>query len=134
MNAITPICSDKDCKVQVDGKCRLKHDPVESCPNYAAERDVVDVPSEEEKPRTEVPVGLWASEKMLIPDLAALARRCRVHRVALVGEEKVGKTTLLASIYGMYCKGPFAGLTFAGSETLLAWISTVADSPNEGRS
>ncbi len=58
---------------------------------------------------------------MLLDDVAAFARRRRVRNVALVGEEKVGKTTLLASIYGMYCKGPFADLTFAGSETLLAF-------------
>jgi double-GTPase-like protein len=123
MNAVAPICNDKQCKVQVDGKCRLKHDPVESCSNYAAEKEVIDeaVLVVEEEPRTAPPVRIWSSEKMLLADLAAFARRRRVRNVALVGEEKVGKTTLLASIYGMYCKGPFADLTFAGSETLLAF-------------
>lgn len=123
MNAVAPICNDKECKVQVDGKCRLKHDPVESCPNYAAEKEVVEeaVVVVEEEPRTALPVSIWSSETMLLADLGAFARRRRVRNVALVGEEKVGKTTLLASIYGMYCKGPFADLTFAGSETLLAF-------------
>jgi hypothetical protein len=121
MNAVAPICSDNECKVQVDGKCRLKYDPVESCPNYAAEKDVVVEAVVEEEPRTAPPVGIWSSEKMLLTNLTAFARRRRVRRVALVGEEKVGKTTLLASIYGMYCKGPFADLSFAGSETLLAF-------------
>ena len=55
---------------------------------------------------------------MLFADLSAFRRRRLVRNIALVGEQKVGKTTLCASIYGMYCKGPFAGLTFAGSETL----------------
>jgi hypothetical protein len=119
MNAVAPICSDPECKVQVDGKCLLKHDPIEGCPNYAADKDIIEEVDEE--PRTAPPVKIWASEKMLLGDLAAFARRRRVRTVALVGEQKVGKTTLLASIYGMYCKGPFAGLTFVGSESLLAF-------------
>src|SRR5262249_46312302 len=115
------ICSDKECKVHVDGKCRLKHDPVESCPNYAAQKDLVDDVAVEEEPRTAPPIKIWSSDKMLLDDLVTFARRCRVRNVALVGEKKVGKRPLLAWIYGMYCKGPFAGLTFAGSETLLAF-------------
>ena len=58
--------------------------------------------------------------------ISALSRRRRLRTVALVGEEKVGKTTLLASIYAMFCKGPFADLTFAGSETLLAFAKLQA--------
>src|SRR6202035_3933520 len=34
---------------------------------------------------------------------------------------KAGKTTLLASIYAMFLKGPFAGMTFAGSATLVGF-------------
>jgi hypothetical protein len=41
--------------------------------------------------------------------------------VALVGERKAGKTTLLASIYAMFLKGPYAGLKFAGSVTLVGF-------------
>lgn len=121
MNAVAPICSDEDCKVEVDGKCQLKHDPVESCPNYAAQKDVVDEALVEDEPRTAPLVKIWSSDKMSLADLSSFARRRRIRNVALVGEEKVGKTTLLASIYGMYCNGPFAGLTFTGSETLLAF-------------
>lgn len=121
MNVAVPICSNAECKVQIDGKCQLKHDPVESCPNYAAETVVFDETDEEEEPRTAPPVEIWTSEKLSLGDLAALRRQRQLRTVALVGEEKVGKTTLLASIYGMYCKGPFAGLAFAGSETLLAF-------------
>jgi Double-GTPase 2 len=121
MNAGAPICKEPGCNVQVDGKCRLKHDPVESCPNYAAEIDDEVETEAEEEPRTVPPVAIWSSDKMSLADLSALSRRRRLRTIALIGEEKVGKTTLLSSIYGMYCKGPFAGLTFAGSETLLAF-------------
>ncbi|MFD1987434.1 hypothetical protein ACFSOZ_34000 [Mesorhizobium newzealandense] len=121
MNVAAPICSDTACQVQVDGVCRLGNDPVEGCPHYAIETDEIEVPAEEQEPRVAQPVPIWSSEALLLDDLVALKRRRQVRTIALVGEQKVGKTTLLASIYGAYCKGPFADLTFVGSETLLAF-------------
>ena len=121
MNTAAPICSYNGCKVQVDGKCALGRDPVESCENYAADVGPTEELDEPEEPRTVPPVEIWASNKMLLADYSALSRRRRLRTVALVGEEKVGKTTLLCSIYAMFCKGPFADLTFAGSETLLGF-------------
>lgn len=126
MNVVAPICSHVGCKVQTDGICLLGHDPVESCPNYASDAEPVEEFEESEEPRTAPPVKIWASEKMQLADYPALARRRRLRTVALVGEEKVGKTTLLCSIYGMFCKGPFADLTFAGSETLLGFAKLQA--------
>lgn len=108
MNAVAPICNDKECKVQVDGNCRLKRDPVESCPNYAPEKEVVDeaVVVAEEEPRTAPPVRIWPSEKMLLADLAVFVRGRRVRNVALVGEEKVGKTTLLVRSTACTARAP----------------------------
>ncbi len=135
MNAAAPICSNNECNVQIDGKCALGRDPVESCENYAAEVETTEEPAETEEPRTIPPVQIWASNKMLLADYSALLRRRRLRTVALVGEEMVGKTTLLCSIYAMFCKGPFAGLTFAGSETLLGFAKLQAFAMlNSGRS
>lgn len=135
MNIVAPICRLEGCKVQTDGVCALGNDPVESCPNYAFETEPVEHMEELEEPRTAPPVTIWASEKMLLADYSALTRRRRLRTVALVGEEKVGKTTLLCSIYAMYCKGPFADLTFAGSETLLGFAKLQAFAMlNSGRS
>jgi hypothetical protein len=78
-------------------------------------------PDEPADPRIVPPVQISASDKMTIAEYRALSRRRQLRTVALVGEEKVGKTTLLCSIYAMFCKGPFADLTFAGSETLLGF-------------
>jgi double-GTPase-like protein len=58
---------------------------------------------------------------MHLEDVAVFARQRPIRTVALVGEHKAGKTTLLASIYEMYCKGPFAGMNFAGSRTLVGF-------------
>lgn len=124
MNAGAPICLEPGCNVQSDGKCKLLHDPVESCPKFDAETDGADeteIGNEEEQETTPQPVAIWSSDKLSAIDLSELSRRRKLRVVALVGEEKVGKTTLLTSIFEAYCKGPFAGLTFAGSETLLAF-------------
>ena len=126
MNVVTPICSNDGCKVQTDGICSLGHDPVESCPNYASNAEPIERFEESDEPRTAPPVKIWASEKMLLADYSILAQQRRLRTVALVGEEKVGKTTLLCSIYAMFCKGPFADLTFAGSETLLGFAKLQA--------
>ncbi|MGY4309744.1 hypothetical protein ACVIJ6_006987 [Bradyrhizobium sp. USDA 4369] len=126
MNAAAPICNYTGCKVQIDGKCSLGRDPVESCENYAADVEATEALDEQEEPRTVPPVQIWASDKMLLADYSALSRRRRLRTVALVGEEKVGKTTLLCSIYAMFCKGPFADLTFTGSETLLGFAKLQA--------
>lgn len=126
MNVAAPICSHNGCKVQIDGKCVLGRDPVESCENYAVDAETIEELDEPEVSRTVPPVQIWASDKMSLADYSALSRRRRLKTVALVGEEKVGKTTLLCSIYAMFCKGPFADLTFAGSETLLGFAKLQA--------
>ncbi|MDB5555345.1 MAG: hypothetical protein JWL86_5329 [Rhizobium sp.] len=122
MNAVAPSCSYDGCQVQIDGACRLGRDPVDSCENYPTGADPIEeleAPDETDGQRAKPPVKIWSSDKMLISDYSALARRRRLRTVALVGEEKVGKTTLLCSIYDQFCKGGLANLTFAGSETLL---------------
>jgi len=48
-----------------------------------------------------------------------LARPARM--VAIIGESFSGKTTLLASLYERFTKGPFADLEFAGSRTVVGF-------------
>jgi len=143
MNATVRVCSIADCPVQTSGKCKLENDPVESCPNYAQDEPAIEVQSAapEEVPEKILPVQIASGDVMHLEDVAVFARRRRIRTVALVGEHKAGKTTLLASIYEMYCKGPFAGMTFAGSRTLvgfakrhhLALLSSQRSSPTVPR-
>jgi GTP-binding protein EngB required for normal cell division len=58
---------------------------------------------------------------MLMEDLWPFMQRRQVSTVALIGEQRAGKTTLLSSIYQQFCRGRFAGLSFAGSETLVGF-------------
>jgi hypothetical protein len=122
MNTPAKLCSNKDCKVQTTGKCHLNHDPVESCPHYAHADKVVDPELDVDTPTAAPPaVEIASSDVMNLADLAQFMRRRIPRVVALVGEHKAGKTTLISSVYEAYCKGPFAGLTFAGSKTLVGF-------------
>lgn len=120
-----PLCAIADCDVARTGKCHIGHDPVEQCPNYAPE--AAGSVEEEESvaatpaPSVAPPVGIASGDVMLLSDLAAFMRSKSVRSVALVGEQKAGKTTLLASLYAMYCKGPFANMRFVGSRTLVGF-------------
>jgi hypothetical protein len=117
------LCTIADCDVSSSGKCYLKHDPVETCPNYATEQaslDEIDTQPDAPDGSTE-PVAIASGDVMHIEELVDFARARQVRTVALVGERKAGKTTLLASIYAMFLKGPYAGLTFAGSVTLVGF-------------
>jgi hypothetical protein len=123
MNSVASLCSVRDCPVQSTGKCKLGNDPVESCPNYAQDESGVAALDEELEvsPEKSAPVRIVSGDVIHLDDVAVFARQRQIRTVALVGEHKAGKTTLLASIYEMYCKGPFAGATFAGSRTLVGF-------------
>jgi hypothetical protein len=120
MNSPQRLCQIAECQVETTGKCHLGNDPVERCPNYghAAADGVVATEVASQKPK---PVEICSGDVMHLDDLASFIRERPVRMVALVGEQRAGKTTLLASIYEMYCKGPFAGLSFAGSRTLVGF-------------
>lgn len=123
MNEPRKLCQNAECDVRTTGVCRLGKDPVEGCPNYAQD----DIPIADvdlalggttEKP---TPVEICSGDVMHLDDLAMFIREKPVRTIALIGEHRAGKTTLLASIFAMYCKGPFAGYSFAGSRTLVGF-------------
>lgn len=124
MNAVTSPCSIQDCPVQSIGKCKLGNDPVESCPNYGRNEPEADAEIRVDDPAplvTSAPVSIVSGDVMHLDEVVAFSRQRPIRTVALVGEHKAGKTTLLSAIYEMYCKGPFAGATFAGSRTLVGF-------------
>ncbi|MHA6844113.1 TRAFAC clade GTPase domain-containing protein [Ralstonia pseudosolanacearum] len=123
MNAIASPCSIQDCSVQTTGKCRLGNDPVESCPKYG--HNEIEVPPLDEEweapPVKSAPAPIVSGDVMHLDGVVEFSRQRQIRTVALVGEHKAGKTTLLASMYEMYCKGPFADAAFAGSRTLVGF-------------
>lgn len=124
MSSPQKLCRLAECQVESTGKCHLGNDPVERCPNYARgeEAPIEDaVTAAAATTDKATPIEICSGDVMHLDALADLVRHTPVRSVALVGEQRAGKTTLLASIYAMYCKGPFAGMAFAGSRTLVGF-------------
>ena len=64
--------------------------------------------------------GLSAAETV------AITRRALTSVVLFAGTAGCGKTTLLASLYLLFQRGPFAGYNFAGSDTLVGFEERVS--------
>jgi len=79
--------------------------------------DLKKTPPDEAPNEIELPSGLE-----LTPESARPITQSRLSRIiVLAGPSESGKTTMLAAIYEKLCRGPFAGVRFAGSQTLWAW-------------
>ena len=119
------VCRVPDCPVRGTGKCKRNFDPVDSCPDFGPREEApsnlpAHAESAVEQALPEL-VRLPSGDILGLSDLQSLLRAEQARVVALVGEQEAGKTTLLASIYDLYCKGPFAERRFAGSRTLPAF-------------
>jgi hypothetical protein len=66
-------------------------------------------------------VGIASSDVLHLAELAGFMKERFVVRVALISEQRAGKTTLLGSLFERFCKGPFAGFSFIGSRTLVGF-------------
>jgi hypothetical protein len=65
-------------------------------------------------------VELGGDQSLSIAASDAIAAKWGATVVLIAGEHNVGKTTLLAELYGRFLKGQFAGWSYAGSECLIA--------------
>jgi hypothetical protein len=66
-------------------------------------------------------VSLPSADLLSVEDADALLRWRPANLVAIIGERKGGKTTLLAELYERFLRGPFGGQIFAHSLTLLGF-------------
>jgi hypothetical protein len=66
-------------------------------------------------------VPLPSAEMLTVEDADALLRWRAASLVAIVGERKGGKTTLVSEIYERFLRGPFAGCYFTHSLSLLGF-------------
>ena len=127
-------CKQPSCTVATKGACMEGVTPAQSCPNtisstVAVTTVVAKAPATPTrtkpatKPKIEFvsPVALPSGEELSIEQAAELRRTVGGVVVALAGDEDVGKTTLIASLYDRFLDGPWAGFRFAGSETLVGF-------------
>lgn len=66
-------------------------------------------------------VELAAGSALEASETFPITRAARTHLLVFAGGEASGKTTLLTSIYESLQEGPFAGMVFAGSRTLVGF-------------
>ncbi|MDW5312994.1 TRAFAC clade GTPase domain-containing protein [Rhizobium sp. PL01] len=114
------------------GTCILGHDPIDSCEHFlTAEADLnadhgddvetLDPGDEFDTPGQANGVPLQSNRAITENDITEFRGRFHTKTIVLVGEQKAGKTTLLATIFGLFCAGPVGRFSFAGSQTLLAF-------------
>lgn len=121
------ICGNTQCKVSSTGVCVEGHQPLEACPHYGQH---VDAQSIEEVSETIESVSenkakssatLFSGEALTTIQVDEFLRLRPAKFVAIIGDRNSGKTTLIDSIYGRFFRGPFAGYSFSGSRTLIAF-------------
>lgn len=119
MSDTAPACRNSDCRVAITGKCDLNHDPVDSCEEYGAAEAALDPGQEDEQAVVTESLTRLRSSELLPPDqLWPLRKAVSTTTVALVGEFRAGKTTLIAALYASFCKGALGEYSFRSSRTL----------------
>jgi hypothetical protein len=117
---LAPIvqCSNPDCKVEQDGKC-VEGLPLDKCPHYGK--------PPEPRPAAGAVVGethgvpLPSGDLLIIGHANKVLRRGPSRVIAMVGPKEVGKTTLIASIFELFLRGPIGPYRFSSSRTLYAF-------------
>jgi hypothetical protein len=111
-------CSNLDCKVWQDGKC-VEGLSFDECPHFGKPPQPSPPPGAvvEEPHRVLLPPG----DLLPVEDASRVLRRGRSRVIAIVGPKEAGKTTLIASIFELFLRGPIGPFRFSGSRTLYAF-------------
>ena len=124
MPEIASACRNPECEVATTGKCALNHELLDSCEEYGEEEADLDF-GDEEVPDDLVETAALTrlrSSDLLRPDqIWPLQKVVPIRTVALVGDFRAGKTTLISALYASFLKGPLAGYRFRSSRTLTAF-------------
>jgi len=67
------------------------------------------------------PLKIHHGEALTLSESTAITYRNRTQIILIAGPVKSGKTTLIASLFHLFQRGPFIEYQFAGSETLLGF-------------
>jgi hypothetical protein len=121
-------CKKPDCQVSTTRSCAEGHDPLRACPNFLG--IVEELQEEEDELEAEEPsdsagagpprVPLSSGELLSVSEVERFLLGRSANFIALVGDSNSGKTTLVCALYDRLLRGPFAGLSFASSRTLVA--------------
>jgi hypothetical protein len=123
MTSEAKTCTNGDCNFAADGKC-VEGYGVDECP-HLSKISVTDI---EEVREPEAPliqaaasISLSLGESLDRAEASSLQRRRVSRAVGIVAPNDAGKTSLIASVYDLLQVGPVAGISFAGSSTLIGF-------------
>jgi len=111
-------CSNPACKVRIDGRC-VEGLEKSKCPHYgkplAAPASAG--PVQAERNGIILPSGDLLDQQ----EASQLLRRGNSRVIAVVAPKEAGKTTLIASVFELFLRGPIGPFEFAGSRTMYAF-------------
>lgn len=111
-------CGNPDCKVGQTQKC-VEGLLLEQCPHFGKPPQ----PKAEAGTVPEDPSGILlpTGDLLTVEDASQVLRRGGSRVIAIVGPKEAGKTTLVASIFELFLRGPIGPFRFSGSRTLFAF-------------
>ena len=113
-------CSNTDCKVANTGKC-VEGLTLDRCPHYGRSPSQPETPSTDLKPSIPIGIGLPSGDLLKVSDASSVLRGGKSRVVAIIAPRGAGKTTLIASLYELFQRGPIGNSHFARSRTLYAF-------------
>lgn len=131
--AVSIKCSDPACDVASSGDCIDGKVPPDTCPKYgrAAIEDLGESTAKAAAPGVKLRNGRALRGASAIDQIL---RKRPARFISILGDKDAGKTTLITAIYDRLFSGPFAGLEFAGSETLVEFeVKTYYSRVDSGR-
>ena len=132
----THFCSNPDCRVAQDGAC-VDGFPLDECPRYGRtmDEDAPDAvgPLDANDDGDTGSVPLISADALTPPQASGVLRATQARVVAVLGPLNSGKTSLIASLYGLFLGGPVNGIAFARSRTLHAFERASHDARSASR-
>jgi hypothetical protein len=116
--APTAQCANPDCKVAENRKC-VEGLTLDKCPHYGKppQPRAATATAAAEPHGTPLPLG----DLLTVGDANGVLRRGGSRVIAIVGPKEAGKTTLIASIFELFLRGPIGPYRFSSSTTLYAF-------------
>lgn len=121
--AQTSQCANPDCRIAETGKC-VEGYPKEDCAHFGhAPRTPEDAGAQSNQPVTvqSTAIRLPGADHLNVQGAERILRAADGRVVAIIGPADAGKTTLIASLYDMFQRGPVSDCGFSGSATLHAF-------------
>jgi hypothetical protein len=111
-------CANPACKVRQDGKC-VEGLEKDKCPHYGKPLAPPDSPGAAEADRHGI--TLPSGDLLDSEEASQVLRRGASRFIAVVVPKEAGKTTLIASVFELFLRGPIGPFRFCGSRTMYAF-------------